>query len=287
MEHARHCRRRKLYERWLKLPPRKSPEWYGLMGAIVKAMGTGIISIQVQNPKFEGFNYYTKTLVTNYIKTAGQEPLLNFMQFMLKGGRCSHTYGLGVVFRQLQPYILPWVRIAKHKLAPEFKYFIEEAGHTNRTRDLNFKQIRVYPYINLSGDDYYTRREFVTICHLTPNHMKRFKKSGHMTIGTDKLYLKDKWEDLNRKLTSPKSSYSIKRYIYIGKIPNGKSIICSSNSLAYNIAVWKRTNALVKLVGDYRDYEETIGAIRSLPLPPLFQPSRSIDQQPIEIREMK
>lgn len=163
-----------LSKRWIKLPDRRSKEWYSLMGAITKNFKFVIANILISNPTREGFHNITR----GFLKTLQyNQETSDVLTYLIGNTYFYKGYGLGVVLRDLQPYLLPWVKIAKHKIAKEFKIFLIEASKKHNIRhNVNMAELRIR-----TPSSKFT---YLTICHLTP----KFKKSDWY-IPTDKRFL--------------------------------------------------------------------------------------------------
>lgn len=122
--------------KWVKIPERHTPEWNHLMGEVLKHLELGVINLALQNPNLEGIRVsdyikqLLKTLIGNH--RTGKKTIAYILSD--KEDMCS-TYGFGELFKHLQPFILPWIKISKAKMGKEFAYFIRGAKKTHRERN--------------------------------------------------------------------------------------------------------------------------------------------------------
>jgi len=115
--------------KWQKMPPRYSRKWYILMHEIMRNFMKVFVNVKIANPSMTGFGETT----INYLKHLEERSTYDPNAF-LGVTEWGYAYGLGRILYQLQPYLLPWVKISKAKLAKEFRAFIIDASNIRNKR---------------------------------------------------------------------------------------------------------------------------------------------------------
>jgi hypothetical protein len=219
--------KKEYHTKWAKIPERYSDEWKALMGVVMKNVNGALANLMLVNPTFEGFSYYHQKLLMNLKSKSGSGTPILLHKFLEQEYRrnSATSIGLGIFIKALQPYMLPFVKIAKNKVGQEFRQYLISSRMTLRKRGSKSSQIikRQWP------DSFHCRTTNGTWYYLAPN-----------LLGIKVRKEKEKVNVLKRFDAQLHRFYQAN--LVICKTQEGKSVIGIADTTRYKSGFYHRNN---------------------------------------------